>query len=264
MQISPTQLLVTSVMFQPKLETLQLRMSTDHTPKPYFHPLFEFHTPINMKIMRFLQVDKSSVLRTIGLAVSNAANLEELSIWADEDKRLTLVPLFDSWQSTFAYCLTSLDIRGFCSFGAATAQLLWDRISPLYLRELTLQLGGDFRITDGNEFWEESFKAGLRPLHLSSNLLNTGLTQFIAAFSGLRTFNILPSDNPPAELLLSVLQALQTQHSATLKVLAICPQGHGTEYTLDSNIVSRISTAFPEIEELRFGLSQLSTVSSQF
>lgn len=260
LQVSPTQSLVTSVMFRPSLEALQLRMGTDHTPKPYFHPLFEFHAPINVKIMRFTQVDNISVLETIGLAVSNAVNLEELSIWADEDKGLTLDSLFDSWKGTCAYNLASLDIRGFHGLGAAP-QSLWDRLSPLNLQDLTLQLVGDLQSTKCIEFWEESLKAGLRPMKLSSNLVTPGLTQFIASFSGLKVFSILSSDGPPAELLLPLLQALQTQHSTTLKALAICPQGHLAEYTLDDSIISQLSAGFPEIEELRFGLSQPSTVS---
>ena len=260
LQVSPTQSLVTSVMFRPSLEASQLRMGTDHTPKPYFHPLLEFHAPINLKIMRFTQVDNISVLETIGLAVSNAANLEELSIWADEDMELTLNSLFESWKDTCAINLVSLDIRGFYGLGVAP-QLLWDRLSPFNLRELTLQLVGDFQSTKCVEFWEQSLKAGLRPLQLSTNLVTQGLTQFIASFSGLKTFNILPSDSPPAEPLLPLLQALQEQHSMTLKVLAICTQGHLAEYTFDNNIVTQLSVGFPEIEELRFGLSHLSTVS---
>lgn len=247
-------------MFRPSLEAFQLRMGPNHTPKPYFHPLFEFHAPINVKIMRFTQVDDISVLKTIGLAVSNAANLKELSIWADGDIGLTLDSLFDSWKGTSAHSLASLDIRGFYGLGAAP-QSLWDRLSPFYLRELTLQLVGDFQSTKCVEFWEQSFKAGLRPLQLSSNLVTPGLTQFIASFSGLKTFNILPSESPPAELLLPLLQALQEQHSRTLKALAVCPQGHLAEYTLDNSIVNQLSAGFLEIEELRFGLSQLSTVS---
>lgn len=247
-------------MFRPSLEALQLRMGTDHTPKSYFHPLFEFHAPINVKRMRFTQVDNISVLKTIGLAVSNSVNLEELSIWADEDVELSLDSFFDSWKGTCAYNLASLDMRGFYGLGTAP-QSLWDRLSPFNLRELTLQLVGDLQSTKCVKFWEQSFKSGLRPLQLSSNLVTPGLTQFIASFSGLKTFNILPSDGAPAELLLPLIQSLQEQHSTTLKALAICPQGHLAEYTLDNSIVTRLSAGFPEIEELRFGLSQLSTVS---
>ena len=259
-RINSTQLLVTSVMFRPSLEALQLQMGTNHTPKPYFHPLLEFHALINVKRMRFTQVDNISVLETIGLAVSNAANLEELSIWADEDMGLTLDSLFDSWKGTCAFNLVSLDIRGFYGLGTAP-QSLWDRLSPFNLQELTLQLVGDLQSPKCVEFWEQSFKAGLRPLQLSTNLVTPGLTQFIASFSGLKTFNVLPSDSPPAELLLPLLQALQAQHSTTLKALAVCSQGHLAEYTLDNSIVIQLSAGFPEIEELRFGISQLSTVS---
>lgn len=250
-------------MFRPSLETLQLRMGTDHTPKPYFHPLLEFHAPINVKVMKFTQVDNIAVLETIGLAVSNAVNLEELRIWADEDMGLTLDSLFDSWKGTCAFNLTRLEIRGFYGLGAAP-QSLWERLSPSKLQELTLQLAGDLQSTKCIEFWGQTLKAGLRPLHLSSNLVTPGLTEFIASFSGLTTFNILPSDGPPAELLLPLIQVLQEQHSKTLKILAICPQGHLAEYTLDNSIVSQLSTGFPELEELRFGLSQLSTVSIFF
>lgn len=263
MQVSPTQLLVTSVMFRPNLEVLQMRMGTDHTPKPYFRPLFEFHSPINVKVMRFTQVDNIAVLETIGLAVSNAANLEELRIWADEDMGLTLDSLFDSWKGTCAFNLARLEIRGFYGLGAAP-QSLWHRLSPSNVQELTLQLAGDLQSTKCTEFWNQSFKAGLRPLHLSSNLVTPGLTQFVASFSGLTTFNVLPSDGPPAELLLPLIQALQAQHSKTLKVLSICPQGRLAEYTLDNGTVSQLSTGFPELEELRFGLPQLSTVSVFF
>ena len=76
-----------------------------------------------------------------------------------------------------------------------------------------------------------------------------GLTKFIASFSGLKTFNILPSDSPPAEPLLPLLQALQEQHSMTLKAFTICLQGH-QEFTLNNNIATQLSAGFPELEEL--------------
>lgn len=260
MQVSPTQLLVTSVMFRPSLETLQLRLGTDDTPKPYFHPLFEFHAPINVRTMRLIQVDNNSILESIGLAISKATKLQELSIWADEDSSLTLDSLFGSWKGKCAFQLISLDIRGFDGLGTAP-QSLWDRMSPFKLRELTLQLKGNFQSAKCIEFWEQSFKAGLRPVWLSTNLVTPGLTQFIASCSGLEMFNILPSDSSPAEPLLPLIQALREQHSATLKALAICPQGHPADYTFDNSMVTRLSADFPEIEELRFGLSQQSTVS---
>lgn len=116
MQVPMTQTLVTSVMQQPSLESIQLRLGTDATPKPFFHPTPEFQ-PIDIEVMRFVQINDSAVLRSIGLAISRAVRLRELSILADEDSGLSLHLLLDGCDGKWAFQLRSLDLIGFDGIG---------------------------------------------------------------------------------------------------------------------------------------------------
>lgn len=256
-----TQTLVTSVMERPDLEYIQLRLGTDSTPKPFFHPTLEFYQPIGVKVMRFVQINDPAVLRSISLAISRAVNLQELHVQADPDSRLSLDSLLASCNGRCAFQLRSLDLQGIDAIDM-TARSLWDTFSPLKLRELTLQLGKKDQLTECTDFWEESMKVGLRPRRLSTNLALPGLKEFLLSFAGLEVFNITPpSPSLSIEPLLPLLQALQEKHSATIKVLAINPDGYSTDYTLDLGTIEKLSAAFPGIEELRFGLVQPSLVS---
>lgn len=256
-----TQALVTSIMERPSLEFIQLRLGTNSTPKPFFHPTFEFHQPTNVKVMRFVQVNDPAVLRSISLAVSRAVHLQELSIQADSDSRLSLDSLLASCNGRYAFQLHILDLRGFDGLGM-TPRSFWDTLSPSNIRELILQLGEKAQLTECAEFWNELIKAGLRPRLLSSNMALPGLKDFLLSFTGLEVFSITPpSPSSLIEPLLPLLQALQERHSATIKALAINPNDNSADYTLDIDTIGQLSAAFPGIEELRFGLVHPNLVS---
>ena len=255
-----TQVLVTSVMERPNLDNIQLRMGTDSTPEPFFHPTLEFHQPINVKTMRFCQINDPAVLRSIGLAISHAVNLQELHIEADPDSRLSLDSLLASCNGRCVFQLHSLDIQGIDVIHM-TPRSFWGTLSPSRLHELTLHLG-DKALAECSDFWEESMRVGLRPRRLSTNLILPGLKQFLLSFTGLEVFNITPpSPLFSNEILLSLLQALQENHSTTTKVLAVMPGGRPTYYTIGHDIIAGLSGALPGIEELRFGLVQPDLVS---
>ena len=248
-------------MERPSLEHIQLRLGTNCTPKPFFHPTLEFHQPVNVKVMRFVQINDGGVLESISLAVSRAVNLQELNVQADVDSRLSVDSLLASGNGRYAFQLRLLDLRGFEAFGM-TPRSFWNTLSPSKLSELTLQMGETALMAECADFWDESIKAELRPRRLSSNLALPGLKEFLLSFTGLEVFSITPpSPAPSIEPLLPLLDALRENHSVTLKSLAIDPDGDSAEYALDLNTIEKLSAAFPGIEELRFGLVQPSLVS---
>ena len=264
MQISLTQTLLTAILERPSLEHIQLRLGTDNTPKPFFHPTLEFRQPINVKVMRFVQVNDPEVLRSVSLAILRAIHLQELGIEADEDVGLSLDSLLASCNGRTVFQLRSLDLRGFLALGT-TSRSFWNTLRPSKLRDLSLHFGRTAQMTECLDLWDESIKAGLRPRRLSSNLALPGLKEFLLSFTGLEVFIITPpSPSPFIEPLTPLLQALHEKHSATIKALAIDPDGNSADYTLGLNAIEKLGAAFPEIEELRFGLVKPSLVSKSF
>ena len=261
MQISLTQALLTSIMEQPSLEFIQLRLGTNCTPKPFFHPTLEFHQPANVKVMRFVQVNDPAVLQSISLAVARAVDLQELSVQADPDSRLGLDSLFASCKGRCAFRLRLLDLQGFDAIGM-TPHSFWNMLSPSNIRELTLHLGEKAQLTEHVDFWNVLIKAGLRPRPLLSNMAIPGLKVFLLSFAGLEVFSIMPplslSLMEPLPLL---LQSLQDRHSAMIKALAININDNSADYTLDIDTIGQLSAAFPGIEELQFGLVHPNLVS---
>ncbi|KAJ5963169.1 hypothetical protein N7481_013474 [Penicillium waksmanii] len=259
--VSTTQNLVTAVMLTPSLEILQLRMGTDNTPSPYFHPSLEFRPLINVRTLSLIEIDDESVLRSLGLAISNSTKLEELTIWADTESVLCFSEISSSRDGQLISELRSLDLRGFVDLGTPRCPL-WSLISPVKLKSLTLHAGSTFDVSDCTEFWEKSVEAGLRPRQLSTDLVAHGFVEFIHSFSGLEVLSIASLYTPfPPELPSLLVQSLRVQHSATLKVLSINPRGYMANH-LDKNLLKEMTTFFTEVEEFRFGIVQIDTVNN--
>ncbi|KAJ9213656.1 hypothetical protein DTO166G4_4738 [Paecilomyces variotii] len=256
LQVSITERLVSSVIARPHLERLQLRLGTNSTPKPYFHPVLGFDRHINVQSLNLVQIDNHAVLESFADAPLFASKLKELTLWADADSELSVEPLLSRWRDQRQrFPLTALDFRGFSDLGWSPASV-WNCICSSTLKDLTLEIGPSFQVSDCNEFWSSAMEAGLRPSRLSTNLLASGLIEFISSFSGLEALSIMTCDpNRPVEPLGPLLNFLQRQHSNTLKVLGICPQEH-EDYLLDAQMVSEHILACHKIEELRFGPRQ--------
>src|SRR5438034_11756010 len=97
-QIAPSQVLISQLARQPRLEILQLRMGTDDTPLPYFHPLLHFENFRNLTRLSLVQIDNAEVLRSIGRLISSTNCLSEIHIEADADIELSLATLFEDYQ----------------------------------------------------------------------------------------------------------------------------------------------------------------------
>lgn len=248
---------------RPYLERLQLRLGTDCTPKPYFHPVLDFNRHINVRSLNLVQIDSQDVLESFADAPVFAKNLRELTLWADADSELSLESLISRWCEKEPLQLSALDLRGFADLGQRPGSF-WNCICSWTLRDLTLEIGSAFQVAHCNEFWSSSIRAGLRPSRLTTNLLASGLSEFLASFSGLEVFSIMTCDpHRPVEPLESLLDTLQRQHSETLKVLGICTQEH-EDYLVDAQLVSTKILACPQIEELRFGPQQPDMVRSEW
>ncbi|BAE64411.1 unnamed protein product [Aspergillus oryzae RIB40] len=251
MQVSLTQVLLTTVLLQQRLRCLRIRMGTDCTPKPFFRPTLHLHTTVKLRVMHLTQVDTVVVLQSLGVALKHATQLERLSIWADDRAELSISSLVEDWHKPAPFRLRSLDIRGFSDIGIP-AKSMWAAIPPTELRELTLELGPSLLVQDLTEFWDASVEADLRPLRLRVNLGIKGIQEFISSFSGLEAFHLVPSDTlRPMEPIRVLVDALRRHHSSTLKVLGLSPFLDGSKYVLDVPDIKYLVGALPDIEELR-------------
>ncbi|QKX62123.1 uncharacterized protein TRUGW13939_09279 [Talaromyces rugulosus] len=253
-------MLITTIFLHPGLRSLQLRLGTNGTPKPYFHPVLQFQSPISLYSMRLVQIDNESVLESLSTAILHTRSLRELTIWADADSNLALDILFRGWEDHATLELNILELRGFTSLGQFP-NFLWEKIPPTKLRELILEVGSHFDVTECLGFWKAATKAGLRPTVLSTNLGAGGLKEFVDTFSGLEVFNILPSaSSRPLEPLAPLIKCLQGQHSATIKVFAIRSQNSIENYTLGPDQVTQLVRGFPEVKEFQFEVANVSEV----
>lgn len=247
-------------MLMPNLEVLQLRVGTDSTPSPYFHPSLVFCSPVHLTALRLIQIDNKSILRSLGFALTSSTRLSELTIWADIDSMLRFADISSSWQKRVPFELKILDLRGFVDLGRPP-WTLWSLLSPAKIRTLILYAGPHCDLAGYSEFWGASIAIGLRPEQLSTNLVVSGLSDFISAFSGLMLFNITSSNidaKYPAESLPLLLDALRKQHSRTLKMLAIDPTESLAKHLLDDQSLIRLTDELRNIEEFRFGVENVS------
>ncbi|KAE8381861.1 hypothetical protein BDV26DRAFT_278472 [Aspergillus bertholletiae] len=251
MQVSLTQVLLTTVMLRQRLQRLRIRMGTNCTPKPFFRPPLDLHNTVRLRVIHLIQVDNILVLQSLGVALKNATQLERLSIWADDRSELKVSSLLERWHTPAQFRLRSLDLRGFSDIGIP-AKVMWAAIPTTKLKELTLEFGPRLLVQDSMEFWEASAQAELRPIRLRVNLGVRGIQDFISSFAGLEVFHLVPSDTlRPMEPIRILVDALRRHHSSTLRVLGLCPFLSGPTCMLDVPVMKYLVGALPDIEELR-------------
>lgn len=190
--VAATQLLVTTTMLMPNLEALQLRVGTDSTPSPYFHTSLNFCSAINLTTLRLIQLDNKAILQSLGLALTTASRLRELTIWAEVDSLLSFTDITSSWYHRAPFELNVLDLRGFVDLGRPP-WALWGMLSPAKIKTLVLLGGPNCDPAGYSRFWEASISSDLRPQKLSTNLVVAGLKDFVHAFSGLERLSITSS-----------------------------------------------------------------------
>lgn len=155
MQIFITKTLVSSIMQQLSLRSIQQRSGADSTPKPLFHPIFEFQ-PIKFRVMRFVQNNDSAVLRTrvSHLPVRPPPGAKHPGGWGSG---LSLHSLLNGCNGKCPFQLHFLDLIGFDSIGMMP-YAFWDALSPSKLHNLALHFGGKIKTMDYTGFWDESIR----------------------------------------------------------------------------------------------------------
>ncbi|RAL10136.1 uncharacterized protein BO97DRAFT_471856 [Aspergillus homomorphus CBS 101889] len=259
MQVSMTQHLVSNLVLQPMLRALHLRMGTDCTPKPFFRPPLKMNLSVHLNALSLIQIDDIEVMKSVGSAISSATNLAHLSIWADDNSELSLSSLFESWPMQLPSQLHLLDLRGFAALGVTPTDF-WATMRPAKLREVTLELGGRSPVTSFQDFWDAGLEAGLRPVHLTTNIADDTIETFLRSFSGLEVFHVSPSKIPGRTAAsVSLLDALEKQHSTTLRVLGLNLLCHETRPCSCVAMLHLIAHSLPLLEELRIQQNKIDT-----
>lgn len=261
-QISPSQCLISQLAKQPYLENLQLRLGSNSTPHPYFHPLLHFDQFPNLTTLSLLQINNAEVLRSIGRLINSTPCLSKIRIEADSDSQLSLAILFKDCKPLAKLHLTTIDIRGFTDLNCSVRRM-WEVIEPKVLQELTLQIDSAFNEEDYNDFWLKGSQLDISLNVLSTNAIVGSFLQFLSSFSGLSTM-ILSSNTyfNPRTSLDELLHVLISKHSDCLEVLAIHPQGfHEQSYLFNDSSLTKIVDTWRGLSELSFGVSADDIVS---
>jgi hypothetical protein len=244
--------LISIVALPVDMEYLQLRVATDGSPTPYFHPTLRFLGYSKLRSLNIIDVNTISVLRSVGNAL----------FWADEDARLPLNAIFAGWSQPKMLNLKHIDLRGFSKLGFP-ARSLWRYISPRCLTDLTLEIGPSFQADDYRDFWEQSAAAGVQPASLRTNMICEGLTDFLCSFTGLEVLLLMPCLlHRTLEPISPFLGILASEHSKSLRVLSVQPQGvNKREYLLDRNLLMPLSMTCTHLQELGFGILEHNQVN---
>jgi len=247
------------------MKYLQLRVSTDGSPSPFFHPTLRFTDHSKLRSLNLIDVSTASILRSVGNVLFFAEQLSELTIWIDEDVILSLNLVFAGWPKPKMLNLKTLDLRRFSKLGLSP-QSIWQQISVVYLTDLTLEIGSSLQTDDYENFWEEAVTWGVQLTRLRTNLISEGLTNFICSFSGLEVLLLKSCFLPwPVELISSFLSTVAHEHSNSLRVLAIHAQGvNKREYLLDQKHLISLSLSCTKLQELGFGILEHNLVSQFF
>jgi hypothetical protein len=92
---------------------------------------------------------------------------------------------------------------------------------------------------------------------LKTNLITAGLTRFICSFSGLKILLLMPCllASHTLRSLSPFLHTVAIEHSSSLRVLSIQPQGVGqTEYLLDQRVLMGLTASCTQLQEIAFGI----------
>jgi hypothetical protein len=239
------------------LEYLQLRVGTNGSPTPFFHPTLEFNRYAKLRSLSIIEVTDLEALNSVGNALFLTEQLSELTISANTDSRLSLGDIFASWTGPKSLDLNTLDLRGFANLGSPAASI-WESITPFHLAELTLDIGASDRpLEDYGEFWEAAAEACVELTRLETNLITGGLTRFICSFSGLKMLLLMPCllTSHVFRPLSPLLHTVAIEHSSSLRVLSIHPQGvDETEYLLDRRMLMALTASCTQLQEIAFGI----------
>lgn len=264
-QVAPTQNLVSTVGIPTTLEYLQLRVGTNGSLTPFFHPAIEFHHFTNLRSLNIVEVNDRAMLSAVGNAIFMAEQLTNLTIWTNNDAELPLDGIFADWPGPKLLHLKTLDLRGFGSLGTS-ASTIWESVTSSHLTEFTLNIGASARpIEDYVNFWEDGAKSGVQLTRLGTNLVTESLETFIRSFSGLKVLILMPCEltSQTSQPLSSLLDTVTTEHSASLEVLSIQPQGaDDKEHLLNRTLLTALTASCTKLEEIAFGILQHEMVRS--
>jgi hypothetical protein len=244
------------------MEHLHLRLATDHTPQPYFHPILRFVDFTRLRSLILIQIDREDILTSIGKVLALPPTLMELRIWADADAQLSLSTMFAELPAPGKLSLILLDLRGFADLNSFDRPL-WTVVSPTVITHLTLEIGSPFLHEEYIEFWTSASFAHVQLTHLSTNIVSSGLVDFISSFNGLSSLVILPSNQSnPVDHLQFSLKVLAAAHSETLRVLDLHPQGIDERaYLMLNEDLKAVAMTCVGLTEFAFGIQEDELVS---
>lgn len=257
--------MVSTVGIPATLEYLQLRVGTNGGLTPFFHPAIEFHHFTKLRSLNVVEVTDLAMLNAVGNAIFMTEQLTDLTIWSNNDAELPLDGIFADWPEPKSLDLKTLDLRGFGSLGTS-ASAVWDSVTSSHLTEFTLIIGASARpLEDYVNFWEDGAKSGVQLTRLGTNLVTNSLEKFICSFSGLKVLLLMPCEliSQSSEPLSSLLDTVTAEHSNTLEVLSIQPQGEDDkEHLLNRTLLTTLAESCTKLEEIAFGILQHEMVRS--
>ncbi|KAI9836161.1 MAG: hypothetical protein M1837_003449, partial [Sclerophora amabilis] len=255
--IPPVQRLVSKLAIHPSIQTLRIQTSVDHIPNPYHYPALRFHNFGTLQSLNLVQIDKNSVLESIGMVLNTSHLLTTVSLWADIESQLSLAPLLLMIDRVDHLPVKRLDLRGFAEFHCAVKSL-WAVLSPTVLIALTIELGDLFDADEDDGVWGEAIAAQIRLKTLTVSHVTTGLANYILSFKGLETVHLMPCNiTRPIGPFWAFVEALTTNHSGFLRVLGLCPQDvDDNVYLLDAQTLLNVTENCSHLVEFGFGIHQ--------
>ena len=254
-QVAVTQRLMYALSQCRQLECLQLRMATNHTPRPYAHRDLTFYSYQNLRCLRLIQVDNASILRSLGCMLSVDPQLCDLALWADPDAALSLESFLLELPEHHRFSLSSLDLRGFVALYPQPA-LFWSIFSAASLTDLTLHVHPLLDDHSRHDFWTSARAEPLRLTRVNTNAICANLVTFLHESAGLEVARFDPAGCLQlAQTLQRLIVAVLQGHAKTLRVLSVDPWTEGSVMQhLDTRLLAFIAAHGLRLKELAVGL----------
>jgi hypothetical protein len=248
------------------LQSLYLRLGTDDTPIPYFHPLLVFRGFSTLRSLSLVQIDREDMLESVGNLLGETLKLEHLMLDVDPDSGLTMDILLGPMYKAKKTLLTSLRLYGFAGPGILEhpKEIGWAVGLAPHLTSLTLEIRTSQDVDHFEDFWYMIQEYDVRLTSIRTNLLCEGFILFLASYSSLEKITVTPFSEPSlANMLSRFLDVLANGHARTLRVLGVLPQDPCImAYNFDAVQVESVMLACAGLHRLGFPLDGGTLVST--
>ena len=227
------------------------------------YPPLDYRQYSQLLTIKVNQINSIDVLRTIGRLLNSVRRLKHFYIDADPDCNLKFSTTLDEFAKDTKLPLSTMYATGFSDFRASNGNF-WNLFFPNSLYDLTLESGYTMTADTVSGFWHTppGFQHCLR--RLSTNLIDSSLTDFLTTCRHLDTLMIKSCNEFTPDIDYHDLMDVVKRPGRSIRCLAFYPQGREEDqFQVTKEEISVMRAQCPHLEEVAFGLGTDDLVSPE-